>query len=81
MVRPPFMPGMSMMPPVPPPMRSPMQPPGPPATRPSDSANDDEPLSKRAKTEDQLVPENDFLATNKVCFQPMLLILHFQKFL
>jgi len=69
MVRPPFMPGMPMMPPVPPPMRPPMQPPAPPAppaTRPSDSANDDEPLSKRAKTEDQLVPENDFLATNKV---------------
>jgi hypothetical protein len=69
MVRPPFIPGMPMtpiMPPVPPPVHQPIQPPAPPSTRPSDAAGDEEPLAKRAKTEDQLISENDFLATNKV---------------
>jgi hypothetical protein len=69
MVRPSFMPGMPlapMMPPVPPPIRPPVQPPAAPTTRPSEPS-EDEPLSKRAKTEDQLVPENEFLAANKVC--------------
>ena len=62
MMRGPFMPGMPMM-----------QQPGPPArmptTRPAESSgNDDEPASKRAKTEEQLIPENEFMAHNKVGF-------------
>jgi len=68
-VRPPFMPGIPMPPVVPqviPPVVKPV-PPAPPRPPP----DDDEPPSKRSKTEDQLMPENEFLAHNKgpVTFQ------------
>lgn len=60
--RPPFMGG----PPMVPQMGQPMPPPPPrppmPTQRPMD---DDEPLSKKARTEEQLIPENDFLAMHK----------------
>ena len=61
MARPPFMPGPPMgMPqmgqPAPPPMRPPMPP---------IMIDDDEPASKRAKTEDQLIPEAEFLAVHQ----------------
>lgn len=64
MGHPSFMPGSAMMQamgkagqPPPPPMRPPV-----PSSRPTD---EDEPSAKKAKTEEQLVPENDFLALNK----------------
>jgi splicing factor 3A subunit 1 len=60
-VRPPFMPGLPVVQPVTSSIRPNVQ----SSSRPADSANDDEPLAKRTKTEEQLVPENEFLALNK----------------
>lgn len=60
--RPPFMPG----PPMVPQMGQPMPPPPPrPPMPPQRVADDDEPPSKKARTEEQLMPENEFLARNK----------------
>jgi len=66
-VRPPFMPGIPMPPVMQPPViPPPVKPAPPPAPRPPpDTSADDEPPTKRSKTEDQLVPENEFLAQNK----------------
>ena len=72
-VRPPFMPGIPMppvmQPVIPPPVKP--APPAPARPHPDTAAMDDEPPSKRSRTEDQLIPEHDFLAQNKgpVTFQ------------
>jgi len=71
-VRAPFMPGIPM-PPVMQPIIPPPVKPMPPTTRPlpDTGGKDDEPPTKRSKTEDQLMSENDFLVHNKgpVTFQ------------
>jgi len=72
-VRPPFMPGIPMppvmQPVIPPPIKP--TPPAPTRPHPDTAATDDEPPSKRSRTEDQLVPEHDFLTQHKgpVTFQ------------
>jgi len=71
-VRAPFMPGIPMPPVMQPVIPPPVKPPMPPASvRPPTEALDDEPPVKRSKTEDQLIPENDFLMQSKgpVTFQ------------
>jgi len=71
-VRAPFMPGIPMPPVMQPPVVPPPVKPTPPAAPPRPPTDtDDEPPAKRSKTEDQLVPENDFLAQHKgpVTFQ------------
>jgi splicing factor 3A subunit 1 len=62
MIRSPFVGGMPVMQPTPQPVRPP---PAPPAARPAEPSPEDEPSAKRAKTEDQLMSENEFLALNK----------------
>ena len=72
-VRPPFMPGMPMPPVMQPVIPPPLKPAPPaPAKPPTEmAAVDDEPPTKRSRTEDQLIAENEFLALNKgpVTFQ------------
>lgn len=57
---PPFVP---VLPPVPPPVTAPIPPPPPPgaAIEPMEAPPGDEPASKKTKTEDQLIPEEEFL--------------------